>query len=117
MHEDFPDPVAPDNSAPLTGLFYGGGTHVLIAQIIGSACITLATFTVAMVVMLAVNAIGLLRLPAQAETFGMDLHEHGISAYPEYVLSSLGAPAGMSKETVLPQPATFARSPLAQHGD
>ena len=34
----------------------------------------------------------------------MDLHEHGISAYPEYVISSLGAPAGMAKETVLPAP-------------
>ncbi len=110
-------PVAPDNSAPLTGVFYGGGTHLLIAQMIGSACITLATFAVAMVVMLAVNAIGLLRLPAEAETYGMDLHEHGISAYPEYVLSSLGAPAGMSKETVLPPPGVLARTPLAQHGD
>ena len=30
-------PLAPDNSAPLTGLFYGGGTQVLMAQAIGSA--------------------------------------------------------------------------------
>jgi ammonium transporter, Amt family len=51
-------PFAPDNSAPLKGLFYGGGTQVLVAQAIGSACITLATFGVAMVVMLAVNATG-----------------------------------------------------------
>ncbi len=28
----------------------------------------------------------------------MDLHEHGISAYPEYVISALGAPGGMSQE-------------------
>ena len=28
----------------------------------------------------------------------MDLHEHGISAYPEYVISALGAPAGMEQE-------------------
>src|ERR1051326_1549073 len=27
---------APDNSAPLTGLFYGGGTQLLVAQAIGS---------------------------------------------------------------------------------
>src|SRR5678816_3114156 len=33
-------PVAADNSAPLTGLFYGGGTTVLIAQAIGSLIIT-----------------------------------------------------------------------------
>jgi Amt family ammonium transporter len=69
-------PLGPDNSAPLTGLFYGGGLTVLKAQIIGSACITLATFSVAMVLMLAVNALGMLRLPADMEAYGMDLHEH-----------------------------------------
>jgi ammonium transporter, Amt family len=90
-------PLGPDNSAPLRGLFYGGGLQVLKAQIIGSACITLATFGVAMVVMLIVNAMGMLRLPAEMEAYGMDLHEHGISAYPEYVISALGAPGGMSQ--------------------
>jgi Amt family ammonium transporter len=68
---------------------------VLVAQVIGSACITLATFAVAMVVMLAVNATGTLRLPAEAELYGMDLREHGISAYPEYVITALGAPKGL----------------------
>lgn len=91
-------PLGPDNSAPLKGLFYGGGTQVLKAQMIGSVCITLATFGVAMVVMLIVNAMGMLRLPAEMETYGMDLHEHGISAYPEYVISALGAPGGMSQQ-------------------
>jgi Amt family ammonium transporter len=91
-------PLAPDNSAPLKGLLYGGGMQLLEAQLIGSACITLATFGVAMVVMLAVNATGTLRLPREAELYGMDLHEHGISAYPEYVISALGAPTGMSQE-------------------
>jgi Amt family ammonium transporter len=59
--------------------------------------VTVATFGVAMVVMLIVNAMGLLRLPAEMEAYGMDLHEHGISAYPEYVISALGAPSGMSQ--------------------
>jgi ammonium transporter, Amt family len=58
--------------------FAAGLTSVLKAQIIGSASITTATFAVAMVVMLMVNAIGRLRLPAEMETYGMDLHEHGI---------------------------------------
>ena len=30
----------------------------------------------------------------------MDLHEHGISAYPEYVISALAAPQGMPRDTV-----------------
>jgi Amt family ammonium transporter len=106
-------PISPDNSAPLTGLFYGGGLQVLKAQLIGSACITLATFGVAMVVMLAVNALGMLRLPAEMEVYGMDLHEHGISAYPEYVISALGAPAGMAQELPAAQSkAMFAAKPL-----
>ena len=92
-------PLGPDNSAPLKGLFYGGGTQVLIAQAIGSACITAATFGVAMVVMLAVNSTGLLRLPREAELYGMDLHEHGISAYPEYEISAFAAPGGLAVQT------------------
>jgi len=40
----------------------------------------------------------MLRLPADMEAYGMDLHEHGISAYPEYVISALGAPGGMTQE-------------------
>ena len=91
-------PFAPDNSAPLKGLFYGGGTQVLVAQIVGSGIIVIATFAVAMVVMYAVNAIGLLRLSAEHEHYGLDLHEHGISAYPEYVISSMGRPGGMAIE-------------------
>ncbi len=89
-------PLSADNSAPLTGLFYGGGTSLLMAQAIGSLMITSATFVVAMVVMYLVSAMGILRISAEGETYGMDLHEHGISAYPEYVISTLGRPAGMS---------------------
>src|SRR4029079_10601594 len=98
-------PISPDNSAPLGGLFYGGGLQVLKAQIIGSAVITVATFSIAMVVMLVVNAMGMLRLPAEMETYGMDLHEHGISAYPEYVILSAVAPAGMEQALPLGQAA------------
>jgi ammonium transporter, Amt family len=95
-------PTGADNSAALKGLFYGGGTQVLKAQLIGSACITLATFGVAMVVMYAVNAMGWLRVSAEGERYGLDLHEHGISAYPEYLISALAAPSGMAQEMPIP---------------
>ncbi len=88
---------APDHTAPLKGLFYGGGTQVLVAQIIGSAIITIATFVVAYIVMKAVNAAGLLRVSAEGEAYGLDMHEHGISAYPEYVLRSVARPTSLSK--------------------
>jgi Amt family ammonium transporter len=110
-------PISPDNSAPLKGLFYGGGTQVLVAQAIGSACITLATFAVAMVVMLAVNALGLLRLPAEYELYGMDLHEHGISAYPEYVITALGSPSGLATQPSHQTVASSMKATAPAHGD
>ena len=88
-------PLAPDNSAPLRGLFYGGGTRLFMAQFIGSLMITVSTFVVALAVMYAVNAVKLLRISPEAEVYGLDLHEHGISAYPEYMITSSGRPSGM----------------------
>ena len=92
-------PFAADNSAPLKGLFYGGGTQVLVAQLIGSAIVTVATFTVAFAVMKVVNAMGLLRVSREGEAHGLDLHEHGISAYPEYVISAMGKPSAVVLHT------------------
>ena len=87
---------APDNSAPLKGLFYGGGMQLFTAQFIGSAITCVATFAVAMVVMGGLNAVGMLRVSREGELEGLDLHEHGISAYPEYVISSVVTPAAMT---------------------
>jgi len=87
--------LAPDNTIPLTGLLYGGGATVLKAQVVGSLIVTVATFSVAMAVMYVIKAAGVLRVSAEGENYGLDLHEHGISAYPEYVISAMGRPAGM----------------------
>ncbi len=88
-------PVAPDNSVALKGLLYGGGTQLLVAQALGSLIITSSTFVVAYAVMYLVNATGTLRVSREGELYGLDLHEHGISAYPEYVISSAGTPSGV----------------------
>jgi ammonium transporter, Amt family len=90
------DPISPNNApdAVLTGLFYGGGTKVLIAQAIGSATITIATFVSALVLMWVVNAMGILRVSKEGELYGLDLHEHGIPAYPEYMISPSAMPGG-----------------------
>ncbi len=88
-------PITADNSAPLRGLFYGGGMSVLIAQAIGSVIITVSTLVVALAVMYAVNAFGLLRVSREGELHGLDLYEHGITAYPEYVISAAGMPGAI----------------------
>ena len=83
--------IAPHSPDALTGLFYGGGMKVLYAQCIGSFTICAATFVVAMALFWVLNLLGMLRITKEGELEGMDLHEHGISAYPEYVISGASA--------------------------
>jgi Amt family ammonium transporter len=91
----------PDAANPaLAGLFYGGGFTLLKAQAIGSAIVCTSTFVCANIVFAVLHAMGLLRISKEGEVQGMDLHEHGISAYPEYVISPSAAPAGLPPEAV-----------------
>jgi len=66
-------------------LFYGGGTQLLVAQLIGSAAITAATFAVSMLMFYAVKMTGTLRVSKEGEIEGLDIHEHGGTAYPELI--------------------------------
>ncbi len=95
----------------LTGLFYGDHSpKVFFAQCIGSVIICGATFAAAMTVFGVLKAAGHLRISRDGEEEGMDLHEHGISAYPEYVISALAAPQGMGRDTVHIPAASDART-------
>jgi Amt family ammonium transporter len=80
-------PLGADNSAPVKGLFYGGGMDVLKAQFIGSATITIATFAVTFIMMWLIRKLPYpynLRLEEKGETGpgGLDMFDHGTSAYP-----------------------------------
>ena len=89
-------PIVVANSADaLSGLFYGGGTKVLWAQCIGSLVVCSATFVAAMVMFKVLDAVKILRLSKEGELLGMDIDQHGISAYPEYVITGTGMPTGM----------------------
>jgi Amt family ammonium transporter len=81
-----PTPTGADVSVPVIGLFYGGGMAQLISQIIGSFSITAATAIAASVLFIAVNATKTLRVSPEGELLGLDIHEHGAIAYPEYAL-------------------------------
>jgi len=79
-------PTGADNSAPVTGLFYGGGFDVLKAQAIGSFTVTIATFLISLFVMWAVMKLPYpfkLRVEPEGETGpgGIDVWEHGAEAY------------------------------------
>jgi len=73
----------------VTGLFYGGRFFQLKAQMLGNLTIAVVAFAGAYVVLRALKAVGLLRVSAEGEQEGIDLHEHGGAAYPEQVTSSL----------------------------
>ncbi len=104
-----PTPTGADVSSVVTGLFYGGGFGVLKAQAIGSFSITIATFVAAMALMYAVKATGTLRVSTEGEIEGLDLHEHGFPAYPEYVVTGDdGAPKTIDEVPIGRR--TFARS-------
>ncbi|MHC5722154.1 MAG: hypothetical protein ACYTX0_61600, partial [Nostoc sp.] len=59
-----------------------------------------STFAVAMGLMYLVNLTGTLRVSKEGELEGLDLHEHGIPAYPEYVISSAANPGSSPLEEV-----------------
>lgn len=80
-------PTGADDSAPVKGLFYGGGPSVFIAQLIGSAIITVVVFVVAFAMMKVLRMLPHpwnLRLEPEGEAGpgGIDVFEHGIEAYP-----------------------------------
>jgi len=82
-----PTPTGADNSAGsvVTGLFYGGGLTQLKAQMIGSACIGGSALILGFILMYAVHYMtGTLRISKEGELQGMDIHEHGGAAYPEF---------------------------------
>ena len=107
-----PAPTGADNSAAavVTGLFYGGGSDQLVAQIIGSASVTAATFGVGMALMYAVKLDRhACASPRKASSKGIDLHEHGGPAYPELI----GGISGVGGEEAAPAAAAPVRVPAA----
>jgi len=96
-----PTPVGVDTSTLVKGLFYGGGMSQLIAQFIGSASVLAATLAAAFALMYAVKATGTLRVSKEGELEGLDIHEHGMPAYPEFVVHGyLGTSASASMSSV-----------------
>jgi Amt family ammonium transporter len=85
-----PTPTGADTSSVVTGLFYGGGLDQLGTQVYGAVCVAAAVFAVSMVLMYAVKATGTLRVSRQGELEGLDVHEHGSAAYPEFVTAWKG---------------------------
>jgi len=67
------------------GLFYGGGTKLLLAQLTGVLAAGAYTFIVAFVGWGILKATLGIRVSLQEEIEGLDIGEHGNSAYPEFL--------------------------------
>ena len=74
----------------MKGLFYGGGARLLGVQALGIAAIDAYVLIVMFIVFKAIDAVIGLRVPAQVEIDGLDLHEHGLaSAYSGFAISDV----------------------------
>ena len=63
------------------GLFYGGGSSQLVSQLIGVVSIGAWAFVLGFVTFKILNATIGLRVPKRIEEEGLDIYEHGESAY------------------------------------
>jgi Amt family ammonium transporter len=81
------------------GLFFGGGLKLFMAQLIGVVVVGIFTFGLSMVAWGAIKAVMGIRVSAEEEYAGLDIGEHGISAYPEFHTGSGAgaAPVGMGR--------------------
>lgn len=79
-----PTATGADTTIVVTGLFYGGGVSQLGTQLLGSGVTVAATFAISALLMYGLRYWGVLRVSEKGEIEGLDLHEHGAAAYPEY---------------------------------
>ena len=68
------------------GLFFGGGTKLLAAQAYGVFWVGVFTFLIAAAAWWLLKATVGIRVSLQEEIGGLDLGEHGNSAYPDFVV-------------------------------
>ncbi len=67
------------------GLFYGGGTSLILVQLTGVAAVALWTIVTAGILFATLKATIGLRVPEKEEIRGLDYNEHGLDAYADFV--------------------------------
>jgi Amt family ammonium transporter len=99
------------------GLLFGGGTKLLMAQLIGVLGAGVFTFAVSLLAWGLLKATLGIRVSPEEEMEGLDVGEHGITAYPDFQLASTlrtPASAGMNRAASLVEPSFVkAKAPSA----
>ncbi|MDD5136983.1 MAG: ammonia permease, partial [Candidatus Omnitrophica bacterium] len=67
------------------GMFFGGGTKLLMAQSAGVLATGAFVFTISLFMWMLIKATIGLRVSLHEEIEGLDIGEHGNSAYPEFL--------------------------------
>lgn len=78
------DWVSPNTTG--NGLFFGGGTKLLIHQLTGIGAVGVYTFFVSLIFWFLIKAVVGLRVSLHEEIQGLDIGEHGNVAYPDFVV-------------------------------
>jgi Amt family ammonium transporter len=86
------------------GLFFGGGSGLLMAQLAGILGVGAFVFVISMIFWQVLKATVGIRVSAEEEVEGLDVGEHGNTAYPDFVSvtgrgSSVLSPSGMAEAT------------------
>lgn len=77
-----------------TGLFYGGGLSQLGIQLLGIVAVAAYVLVVMFLIFKLIDKTVGLRVPAEVEIDGLDMHEHGlVSAYAGFAISEVTNPA------------------------
>jgi ammonium transporter, Amt family len=76
-------------ATPVTGLFYGGGFNQLFAELIGTVTCIVFIFASFYIFFKVVGALIGNRVPAEVEMQGLDMHEVGALAYPDFYQPTL----------------------------
>ena len=95
------------------GLLFGGGTKLLVSQTIGVAAVFGFVVLCGLVLFGLLRATIGLRVSTEEELDGLDIGEHGMSAYPDFEVSEPSTSAG-SGQSIAPRPAQAPATHLAE---
>lgn len=87
----FADSAAAPVAGPANGLFFGGGMTQLMAQLVGIGTVAAYTLGISLLAFGVIKAIMGLRVSEEEEFEGLDVGEHGITAYPDFQLANVGS--------------------------
>lgn len=73
-------------TAEVAGLFYGGGVQLLLIQLVGVILSIVWAFCISFIIFKILDWTVGLRVSEEHEIAGLDIVEHGISAYPEFMI-------------------------------